>query len=264
MIVLTNDDGISSPGLRAAYELLCPFDDVMVVVPDRDRTGTGHGMTLDRPLDARRTEYEVDGGSGGEAWIVSGTPADCVKLACTTLCESRPRFVVSGINLGENVGTGIFYSGTVAGALEAAINGVPAIALSLRDGSAIDYRVAARLVRPIVADALSRGLPSWTILNINVPNVSEAAMRGVKLTTMGVSGWVENYECVTELEDGMRRYELTGAFVVRDDDDAAAVREGWISVSPLHLTLSAGVDHLHGWQSLSPEPRERRLVTTLP
>ncbi len=248
MIVLTNDDGISSPGLRAAYELLCTFDDVLVVVPDRDRTGTGHGMTLDRPLDARRTQYEAH----GEAWIVSGTPADCVKLACTTLCEPRPRFAVSGINLGENVGTGIFYSGTVAGALEAAINGIPAVALSLRDGSAIDYRVAARLVRPIVADALIHGLPSWTILNVNVPNVSEAAMRGVKLTAMGVSGWLESYELVAEPEDGMRRYELAGAFVVRDDDDAAAVRAGWISVSPLHLTLNARVDHLHDWQSLSP------------
>lgn len=251
MIVLTNDDGISSPGLRAAYEMLRAFDDVLVVVPDRDRTGTGHGMTLDRPLDARRTEYEADDGSRSEAWVVSGTPADCVKLACTTLSDPRPRFAVSGINLGENVGTGIFYSGTVAGALEAAINGIPAIALSLRGGSAIDYRAAARLVRPIVADALAHGLPSWTILNVNVPNVSEGALRGVKLTPMGVSGWLESYELIDEPEDGVRRYGLGGAFVVREDDDAAAVREGWISVSPLHLTLSAGVDHLHGWQSLA-------------
>lgn len=264
MIVLTNDDGIASPGLRAAHELLRTFDDVLVVVPDRDRTGAGHGMTLDRPLEARRTRYEVDGVCG-DAWIVAGTPADCVKLACTTLCDPRPRFAVSGINLGENVGTGIFYSGTVAGALEGAINGIPAVALSLRNGSAIDYRAAARLVRPIVADALTHGLPSWTILNVNVPNVSEAALRGVKLTSMGVSGWLESYELVAELDDGTRRYELGGAFVVRDDDDAAAVREGWISVSPLRLTLSAGGDHLRAWRSLSPrESGERPLVTTLP
>lgn len=252
MIVLINDDGISSPGLSAAHELLGTLGDVLIVVPDRDRTATGHAMTLDRPIDARSISYAVNGGSVSKAWIVSGTPTDCAKLACTTICQPPPRFVVSGINLGENVGTGIFYSGTVAGALEAAINGIPAIAVSLCDGSALGYRAAARLVRPIVVDALAHGLPPWTILNINVPNMPEAAIRGVKLTHMGVSGWLENYQVIAELEDGTRRYQLAGTFVVREDnDDAAAVRDGWISVSPLHLTLTASSDHLQAWQSLS-------------
>ncbi len=254
MILLVNDDGIDSPGLSAAHELLTGLDDVLIVVPDRDRTATGHAMTLGRPIDARPTSYTGGGAPVSDAWIVSGTPADCVKLTCTTICQPPPRFVVSGINLGENVGTGIFYSGTVAGALEAAINGIPALAVSLCDGSAIDYRAAARLVRPIVVDALARGLPPWTILNINVPNVAPARIRGVKLTHMGVSGWLESYRVVAELEDGTRRYQLAGSFVVRDDDDAAAVRDGWISVSPLHLTLTANGDHLKTWPSLSPPP----------
>ena len=181
-----------------------------------------------------------------------------MKLTCTTICQPPPRFVVSGINLGENVGTGIFYSGTVAGALEAAINGIPAIAISLCEGSAIDYRAAVRLVAPIVVDALAHGLPPWTILNVNVPSVVEANIRGVKLTHMGVSGWLETYRMVATLEDGTRRYQLAGSFVVRGDDDAAAVRDGWISVSPLHLTLTANGDHLETWPSLSRLPGKAR------
>lgn len=109
----------------------------------------------------------------------------------------------------------------MAGALEAAINGIPAIAISLREGSAIDCRAAAQLVTPIVRDALARGLPPWTILNVNVPNVPPAEFRGIKLTHMGVSGWLEDYQMIAELEDGTRRYQLAGSFVVRDLDDAA-------------------------------------------
>jgi 5'-nucleotidase len=258
-ILLTNDDGLLSPGLLAlARELLKSAEvELRVVAPEREQSGVGHCVTLYTPLfvEAATLPGEL---AGIPAFQVAGTPSDCVKLAITNLFpDFAPDLVISGINRGPNIGINVFYSGTVAGALEASINGIPALALSLDippDG-VWHFALAAEWALPAVRAALAHGLPPWTILNVNFPNRPAKEVRGYKLARHGRSGFKEYY---TEEppEGARRRFLLDGAMIFRDTDpawDAAALREGWISVTPLGLSLedATGWRHAQGWEFLA-------------
>jgi 5'-nucleotidase len=237
-IVLTNDDGWGSAGLVALAAEIARFAEVTVVAPRREQSGVGHAITL-------RGEIRVDDGtmSGvAAAYVVDGTPADCAKVAIRSgLVGGRIDLLVSGVNNGPNVGVNVLYSGTVGAALEAAINGVPAIAVSKEFGPAMGFADAARAVAPIVRTVAGRGLPAWRILNVNVPCRSPAELAGVKLTRHGVSGFDESYRELPRAP-GTRRFVLEGAMKLRDDDcstDAEALRDGFVSVTPLGLDLTA-------------------------
>ncbi|MFH0937978.1 MAG: 5'/3'-nucleotidase SurE [Planctomycetota bacterium] len=242
-ILLTNDDGLESPGLTTlANELLrAGCYELRIVAPAYEQSGVGHCITLHAPLYAERVALP-NLFADAPTYRVKGTPADCVKLAITNLFpEFAPDLVISGINRGPNVGINIFYSGTVAGALEACINGIPAVALSLDvPASGIwHFALAAELSLPFIDAVVTNGLPAWTVLNVNFPNRSQTEIKGVRLTTPGRSGFKEYY--VEETPVGtLRRFRLEGTMLYRDQDtsvDAVALNENWISASMLGLSL---------------------------
>ncbi len=250
-ILLTNDDGLSSPGLTTlVHELLRTGRyDLRVVAPEKEQSGVGHCITLHWPLYAEQVTLP-DSVAAVPAFHVSGTPADCVKIAITNLFpDFKPDLVVSGINRGPNVGINVLYSGTVAGALEACINGIPAVALSLDvpSNGLWHFTLAAELSVPVIDAVMEHGLPEWTALNVNIPNRPQKDIRGVRLAAPGRSGFKEDY--VEEKPEGARRrFRLEGTMIYRDSDtgvDAVALRENWIAATPLGLSM------------LSPEAWER-------
>ena len=254
-ILLTNDDGLTSPGLTTLVHELqrTGLYELRVVAPEKEQSGVGHCITIHWPLLAEKAVLP-DPVSDVPAYHVAGTPADCVKLAITNLFpDFAPDLVVSGINRGPNVGMNVLYSGTVAGALEAVINELPAVALSLDvpTSGLWHFTLASELCVPIIAAALERGLPAWTALNVNIPNVPQSEIRGIRMTRQGRSGFKEYY---IEEPTGTprRRFRLEGKMQYRDTDadvDAVAVREGWISVSPLGLSLlnSGAIEQIAKW-----------------
>jgi 5'-nucleotidase len=240
-ILLTNDDGLSSPGLTtlAAELLRTNRYDLRVVAPEKEQSGVGHCMTLHAPLYTEQVTL-ADELSKVPAFKVAGTPADCVKIAITNLFpDFAPDLVLSGINRGPNVGLNILYSGTVAGALEACMNGIPAVALSLDvpSNGLWHFALAAELAVPLIDTVVAKGLPEWTALNINFPNVPQADIKGTRITRHGKSGFKEYY--VEEMPEGpRRRFRLEGKMLFRDEDssvDAVALCEGYIAVTPLGL-----------------------------
>jgi 5'-nucleotidase len=257
-ILLTNDDGLSSPGLMTlARELLKAGFDLRVAAPEREQSGVGHCVTLYTPLLAEAVTLPDDL-AGVPAFKVAGTPADCVKLAITNLFPGfTPDLALSGINRGPNIGINVFYSGTVGGALEACINGIPAMALSLDippDGL-WHFTQAAESSLPVIRMAIERRLPPWSILNVNAPNRPAAEVKGYRLTHHGRSGFKEFY---TEHEpvDGRRQFILDGTMIYRDTDpcsDSVALRDGWVSVTPLGLGLEDTTcrEHISSWPFLS-------------
>ena len=279
-ILLTNDDGLTAPGLTTLIHELQRTGkyDLRVVAPEKEQSGVGHCITIHWPLLAERAVLPDPVGAV-PAYQVAGTPADCVKLAITNLFpDFVPDLVISGINRGPNVGMNVLYSGTVAGALEAVINGLPAVALSLDTPASglWHYALAAEVSVPIIAAAIEHGLPEWTALNVNIPNRPQSEIRGLRLTRQGRSGFKEYYveeqadptpgpstpldrlgavsavEPSTERRTGRRRFRLEGNMLFRDTDagiDAIALREGWVSVSPLGLSLyhSGAVKDIQKW-----------------
>ncbi len=242
-ILLTNDDGLFAPGLTTLVHELSRSGkyDLRVVAPEKEQSGVGHCITIHWPLYAEKVDLP-DPIKQVSAYKVAGTPADCVKLAITNLFpDFKPDIVVSGINRGPNVGMNVLYSGTVGGALEAVINGFPAIALSLDIPSTglWHFSLAAELSAPIVAAALENGIPEWSALNVNIPNRAQSEIKGVRQTLHGKSGFKEYY--IEEApENGRRKFRLEGSMAYRDEDaaiDAIALREGYISVTALGLNM---------------------------
>lgn len=224
LILITNDDGVHAPGIRALAAALAPLGEVVVVAPDREVSACSQSLTLGRPLRVETLE------PGFHA--VDGTPADCVNLACVKLLKQPPDVVVSGINRGGNLGDDVFYSGTVGGAREGTFFGIPSIAFSLAAKAEHDYSHAAAFARVLVAEVLEKGLPRHTLLNVNVP---VGAPRGAVLT---VQGQREHQGEVLEGLDPRRRTyywieEGRDKWLSDDLSDVFAVREGFISVTPL-------------------------------
>jgi len=255
-ILLTNDDGLSSPGLTTlVHELLRTGRyDLRVVAPEKEQSGVGHCITIHWPLYAEKVTLPDPLGNV-PAFHVAGTPADCVKLAMTNLFpEFSPQLVISGINRGPNVGMNVLYSGTVGGALEAVINEMPAIAFSLDiPASGLwHFALAAELCLPIIDAVVSAGLPDWTALNVNIPNRPQAEIKGTRLTQQGRSGFKEYY--IEEAAEGSRRrFRLEGTMFYRDENtdiDAVALREGWITATPLGLSMQSK----EGWESVRTWP----------
>jgi 5'-nucleotidase len=233
-ILLTNDDGVRADGLRAAYVELAKIADVTVVAPTTQRSGMSHTVTLEQPLRA----YPLSDLPG---WMVEYTPVDCVKLALKRLLPERPDLVVSGINRGTNAGQLIHYSGTVGAAVEAALNDVPAIAVSLCGWKALDFGYSAKVARVVARSVVDRPLPPHTVLNVNVPNLPEAEVKGFKVCRQSLKMFPDEYEHRVDPR-GQDYYWLTGVgpFVgAAEDDDLTAVNDGWVAVTPLSTDWTA-------------------------
>ncbi len=233
-VLLTNDDGVRAPGLRAAFDALAPHADVTVVAPVDQRSGASHQITLESPLRAHRL-------SDLPGWMVDFTPVDCVKLALGQLLPVRPDLVVSGINRGSNAGNLAHYSGTVAAAKEAVLAGVPAVAFSLCGWDAPDFEAAARVVAALVPRVLARPLPPRTLLNVNVPRRPWAELKGLRWCRQSQRPLGDAYE---ERRDprGAAYYWLSGEPVPArgaPDDDFEAIAEGWVAITPLTVDWTA-------------------------
>jgi len=236
-ILVTNDDGIGAPGLAALVEALLQIGRVAVVAPDRQQSAVGHALTVSEPLRAFAIPWE-----GTElCYAVNGTPADCVKLAVMALLPWRPEVVVSGINHGRNTAVNILYSGTVSAATEAALLGIPAIAISL-DTYAMeaDFRAAAAIAVRLVELLPQLQLPERTLLNVNVPALPPDRIRGVRITHQGRSLWRDWYE---RRQDpwGREYFWLAGEYELCDGDpdaDDVALVEGYISITPIRFELT--------------------------
>lgn len=236
-ILLTNDDGIQSAGLLALKRALEQEHEVVVFAPDRNWSAAGHSRRLHDTLTVRAISLE----DGSTVTISDGTPSDCVALALMGLIPGRPDLVISGINRGPNVGSDVTYSGTVAAAMEAVLFGVPAVAISQDGYSGWDFRFAADLARRFAGEVGRRGLPPEVLLNVNVPNRPAGEVRGVALTRLGRRIYREEWILVEE-RDGARRYRLEGAPPTGEllpGTDVAALEAGYVSITPLHLDLTA-------------------------
>lgn len=230
-ILITNDDGIHSEGIEALEQALLPIGDIYVIAPATEMSGAAHSLTLSRPLRIRQIDERH--------WTVDGTPTDCVTLALNLILppEKRPHICASGINHGPNLGDDATYSGTVAGAMEATILGLPGIAFSLNATRGLDFIESARVAREITQKALAEGLPTGTLLNVNIP---KGAAKGIRVTKQGfktarpvISEHIDPrgkpYYWIGEVREGFRAEGGT---------DFEAIDEGYVSVSPMRSDLT--------------------------
>lgn len=250
LILVANDDGIDAPGIRALAAAMDALGEVYVVAPIDEQSAVGHAITVRNPVRARPWEVELPSGKA-EAYAVTGTPADCVKLAVNQLLPRRPDLIVSGINHGPNTAVNIIYSGTVSAATEGAILGVDAIAFSLCDWEAEEYAPAAQVAQGIARRVMSEGLPPGILLNVNIPYRPLEELRGVSVTRQARSRWQESFQARRDPFD-RPYYWLAGEFVNLDEGDntdLAAIDEGYVSVTPLRLDLTAHdlLDDLRDW-----------------
>ncbi len=235
-ILLTNDDGIHAKGIHSLIAELSSIAEVYLVAPDRERSGTGHSITVFEPIKA--VEAKLPGIVAG--WIVGGTPVDCVKLAMSKLVKDVD-IVVSGINHGPNLGTDVLYSGTVSAAAEGIIMGAPSIAVSLDSYDLnMNFNFASKFTRTVVETVMQRKIDPTTLLNVNIPFNPDEKVKGIRVTKLGVRNYDNLFE---ERRDprGNTYYWLGGGVKEEEqekDSDVVAVQEGYISITPINLDLT--------------------------
>ncbi|WP_445958018.1 5'/3'-nucleotidase SurE [Yeosuana sp.] len=249
LILVTNDDGINAPGIRTLIEVMNELGDVVVVAPDSPQSGMGHAITLDSTLFVERVI--VDNVKQLE-YSCSGTPADCVKLGIREVLDRTPDLCVSGINHGSNSSINVIYSGTMSAAIEAGIEGIPAIGFSLLDYKwNADFSAAKHFVKSISEQVLKNGLPNGILLNVNIPNLPEKDIKGIKICRQAKANWVEEFD-KRKSPQGKDYYWLTGKFVILDhgeDTDEWALAHNYVSVVPVQFDLTAHhfIQNLNTW-----------------
>jgi len=238
VILITNDDGITAPGIRNLVEAVKDLGKIIVVAPDKAQSGMGHAITIGHPL--RMTKMDMFGDI--EAWQTSGTPVDCVKLAVDKILHGKPDLCLSGINHGANHSINVIYSGTMSAAMEASIESIPSIGFSLLDYSyEADFSAARHFVRKIVSSLLSqKKLDKHLLLNVNIPSVDKELIKGIKVCRQAYAKYEEDFE---ERKDphGKRYYWLTGEFINFDkgkDTDVWALKNNYVSVVPVQFDLT--------------------------
>ena len=249
LILVTNDDGINAPGIRTLISIMKDIGDIVVVAPDSPQSGMGHAITINStlhssritPKDSEITEYSC-----------SGTPADCVKLAINELMPRKPDLCVSGINHGSNSSINVIYSGTMSAAIEAGIEGVPAIGFSLLDYRwNADFEQSKNFISMITLNALNNGIPKGVVLNVNIPSVRKSDIKGVKICRQAMAYWIEEYD-KRKNPLGQEYYWLTGKFINEDlgeDTDEWALNNNFISIVPVKFDLTAhhAIKGLNQW-----------------
>lgn len=245
--LLTNDDGIFAKGIEALYLSLIQEHEVVVVAPETEQSAVGHAITFLNPLRVK----PVQRNNSFFGYALDGTPADCVKIAMTELMKPPPQVVVSGINMGANVGVNVIYSGTVSAATEAALLGAPSVAVSIDAFNATDFSAATNIVLKLLRTIEKEGLPSGVSLNVNVPNVPSDKVLGVRITHQGNMRCIESYDRRVDPRDHVY-YWLCNTDILKDSDpyaDSCAIAQNYISVTPIHhdLTHYKTIETLKRW-----------------
>lgn len=237
LILVTNDDGITAPGIRKLIEIMNEIGDVIVVAPDSPQSGKGHAITINSTLMVE--EIKMSGEQ--RDFACSGTPVDCVKLALDKILPRRPDLVVSGINHGSNSSINVIYSGTMSAAVEAGVEGLPAIGFSLLDYSfEADFDQARDFIKQIVLKTLANPMPEGIVLNVNIPKLKKEEIKGIRICRQAKAKWEENFDERTNPQ-GKKYYWLTGYFNNMDsgdDADETALMEGYISIVPVKFDLT--------------------------
>lgn len=250
LILVTNDDGITAPGVRALIGIMKEIGNVVVVAPDSPQSGMGHAITVNNTLFLEKVTIEPH---DVEEYACSGTPVDCVKIAIDQIIKGKPDICVSGINHGSNSATNVIYSGTMSAAVEAGMSGIPAIGFSLGDFSwNADFEPIKKFVKQITEQTLQNGLPEGVVLNVNFPKLSEEEIKGVKICRQANATWVEKFDERTN-PHGKKYYWLTGTFVNHDkgaDTDEWALANGYVSIVPVQFDLTAyhAMQQLNTWE----------------
>ncbi len=247
LVLISNDDGIFAEGLNVLCRELLSLFSVAVVAPEVERSSIGHAITLNMPLKVK----EVNLPAGIKGYSVNGMPADCIKIAVYCLLGEKPDLVISGINLGSNLGIDVLYSGTVSAAAEAVILGIPAFAISLDCLENPDFSFAADFAKKLASLMLKNKIPENTLLNVNVPSTHGEKPRGVKVVPLSRARYRERYE--KRINPGKKVYYwLTGEFMEEMDtaeSDTRALREGYIALTPLSIDLTdyRCINYFSGW-----------------
>ena len=247
-ILVTNDDGIKAPGIRALRDKLKEVAEIIVAAPAQQQSATGHSITVYHPIWVNEYQFDDSRISG---WKIGGTPADSVKIALDTLMTEKPDLVVSGINQGPNLATDVLYSGTVSAAVEGAMHGIPAIAISLASYDSPDFSAAADFCCSLVEQFKAGKLPKFSLLNVNVPPGPADEIKGVSVTRLGSIEYENAFEKRTD-PHGRTYYWMAGTPVQGHnaaDTDVAAIEQGLISVTPIHFDLTdyTLLDELRNW-----------------
>ena len=250
LILVTNDDGILAPGIRALIDVMKEIGEVVVVAPDSPQSAMGHAITINNTLKLEKVkidkELELE-------YSCSGTPVDCVKIAINEILKRKPDLCVSGINHGSNSSINVIYSGTMSAAVEAGIEGIPAIGFSLLDYSwDANFEPIKTHIKQIALKVLKKGVPEGVILNVNFPKLSQEEIKGVKICRQAKAMWQEEFDKRTNPQ-GKEYYWLTGKFVNLDkgtDTDEWALENGYISIVPVQFDLTAhhAIQQLNSWE----------------
>ena len=236
-ILVVNDDGIKSKGLYTLYKSLSFIAQVTVVAPEKERSATAHAITLEHPIRVRDYYFE----DGFKAYAVSGTPADCTKIAINTILDEKPDLVVSGINQGANLGISVIYSGTVSAATEGCILGIPSFAVSLTSFEDQDFSYAGSFAKKVAQLVYQDGLPDGVLLNINIPSVPQDQIKGVKITNQSRTRFMEYFDKRIDPQERVY-YWLSGELVKMSDDeslDSYATDKNYVSITPLQVDRTA-------------------------
>ena len=238
LILVTNDDGITAPGISALVEAMKEIGDVVVIAPDKPQSGVGHAITINATLRLNKTNYH----NVHEEYSLSGTPVDCVKMATDKILKRKPDLCVSGINHGSNISINVIYSVTMSAAIEGAIDGIPSVGFSLMDYAIdADFSASKEITKIIAKNILSNGLPKNICLNVNIPPLHFSEIKGIKMCRQANASWREEFD---ERKDpsGRSYYWLTGEFVnlekEKEDTDVWAARNNYVSVVPVQFDLT--------------------------
>ena len=235
-ILITNDDGIFAPGIYALWEAMQEVGQTTVVAPDTEQSAVGHAITLSDPL---RVEG-IHRTGGFEGFAVSGTPADCAKIAIRSLMDKKPDVLISGINRGANLGNNIIYSGTVSAATEGTILGIPSVAISINSFNSDEFRGAKETAIKVVHYLTNNTLPSGTLLNVNVPYCPPEEIKGIKVTRQGNQYFQDDFDQRKDPR-GRTYYWMKGKIVDDDQElyyDSKAVCDGYVSITPIHFQMT--------------------------
>ena len=250
LILITNDDGITAPGIRTLIEVMNSLGEVYVVAPNSPQSGMGHAITVNDTLYCDRVV--IDKNAAQVEYGCSGTPVDCVKLATREILKRKPDLCVSGINHGSNSSINVIYSGTMSAAVEAGTVGIPSIGFSLLDYSMeANFEPVKKLVKIIAQQAMLNGMPKGVVLNVNFPKLAEQDIKGIKICRQANAHWIENFDKRTN-PLGRDYYWLTGEFINEDkgeDTDEWALQQGYVAVVPVQFDLTAhhAIKDINSW-----------------
>jgi 5'-nucleotidase len=249
LILVTNDDGITAPGLLALIAVMTELGNVVVVAPDKPQSAMGHAITINNTLYLNKISEE---NANITQYSCSGTPVDCVKIAVNEILKQKPDLCVSGINHGSNSSINVIYSGTMSAAVEAGIEGIPAIGFSLLDYDwKANFENTKSFIKTIASQVLANGLPEGVVLNVNLPKLTKKEIKGIKICRQAKALWMEKFD-KRKTPQGKDYYWLTGEFVNQDkgeDTDEWALENGYISIVPVHFDMTAhhAIQQLNTW-----------------